>query len=359
MTRAERPTFKLAEIAQALEGELLGDGDLEVVALRTLEGSGPKDLSFLHQGSYLEAAARSSAAALIVARALLPQSQGLARPLIVVGDSHRAVGRALALFHPALPIPPGVHPSAVIAAGARVDPSAFVGPFAVIGADSRVAAEAVIDAHVVIGRECVVGRGTRLHPNVVLYDRTILGDRVIVHAGTVLGADGFGYATVGGVHHKVPQVGQVIIEDDVEIGANSAIDRATLAETKIGRGTKIDNLVQVGHNVVIGRSAILCGQVGIAGSAVLGDYVVMGGQSGAAGHLEIGTGTQVAAKSAVLQSVPSGRKVAGIPATDLSQWRRQGPLIARLGEFFRRLRRLEKQLDLPLESADTDSSPSH
>jgi UDP-3-O-[3-hydroxymyristoyl] glucosamine N-acyltransferase len=178
----------------------------------------------------------------------------------------------------------------------------------------------------------------------VLYDGTRLGDAVIVHSGAILGADGFGFATHRGEHIKVPQVGCTVIEDDVEIGANSAIDRALLEETRVGRGSKIDNLVQVGHNVTLGRGCILCGQAGIAGSSQLGDYVVMGGQAGAGGHITLGRGVQVAAKSAVLQSVAEGSRVGGIPAVDLKDWRRQAMMMPRLGELARRLRTMEKKL---------------
>jgi UDP-3-O-[3-hydroxymyristoyl] glucosamine N-acyltransferase len=182
-----------------------------------------------------------------------------------------------------------------------------------------------------------------LHPQVVLYDGVDLAAEVTVHAGSVIGADGFGYATHDGVHHKVPQVGRVVVESGVEIGANAAIDRATLGETRLGAGTKVDNLVQVGHNVQTGRACILCGQVGIAGSTRLGDGVVLGGQAGVADHLEIGDGVQVAGKSAVFESVEGGAR-GGIPAIDLRRWRRQTASLKRLGEMLRRLRSLERQV---------------
>jgi UDP-3-O-[3-hydroxymyristoyl] glucosamine N-acyltransferase len=170
-----------------------------------------------------------------------------------------------------------------------------------------------------------------------------VGPGAIVHAGAVLGADGFGYATHGGVHHKVPQVGRVVVGKDVEVGANSTIDRATLGETRIGEGTKIDNLVQVGHNVQTGRHCILCGQAGIAGSTKLGNYVVLAGQAGVSGHIELGDGVQVAAKSAALTSVEAKTQVAGIPAIELRKWRRQAVMLARLEEMSRRIRALEKR----------------
>jgi UDP-3-O-[3-hydroxymyristoyl] glucosamine N-acyltransferase len=214
----------------------------------------------------------------------------------------------------------------------------------VIGAGSRVGAGAVLHPPLVVGRRCVVGEGAVLHPHVVLYDDTEVGARGIVHSGAVLGSDGFGYATARGAHHKVPQVGRVVVHEDVEIGANTTIDRATLGETVVGAGTKIDNLVQVGHNVKVGRHCILCGQAGIAGSTHLGDGVVMAGQAGAAGHIHLGDRAQVAAKSAALSTVPAGTTVAGIPAVEMRRWRRQTVLVARLEELSRRLRALERRL---------------
>jgi UDP-3-O-[3-hydroxymyristoyl] glucosamine N-acyltransferase len=223
-----------------------------------------------------------------------------------------------------------------------VDPGAYLGPQVVVGAGSEVAAGAVLHAGVVVGRRCRVGEGCTLHPRVVLYDDTELGAGVIVHAGAVLGSDGFGYAAHDGALVKIPQVGRVVVEDGVEIGANTTIDRATLEETRIGAGSKLDNLVQVGHNVQLGAGCVICGQAGIAGSAHLGRGVVMGGQAGLIGHVEVGDRAQIAAKSAALQAVPAGRKVAGIPAVELGEWRRQAVWLARLGELFRRVRALER-----------------
>ncbi len=264
---------------------------------------------------------------------------------MVVGDPALALVELIPRFYPEFRHSAGIHPTAVIGEDCEIDEEATVGPYAVIGAGSRVGPGAVLHAHVSVGRQCTIGADAVLHPHVVLYDRTELGERVILHSGVVLGADGFGYATRGGEHIKVPQVGRTVIEDDVEIGASSAVDRAALEETRIGAGTKIDNLVQVGHNVEIGRGCILSGQAGIAGSARLRDHVVVAGQSGVSGHLEVGAGSQVAAKSAVLQTLPAGRKVAGVPAFDLAAWRRSASVFPRLGELLRRLRKLEKKME--------------
>jgi UDP-3-O-[3-hydroxymyristoyl] glucosamine N-acyltransferase len=328
----------LGELAALVGGTVRGNPERRVVAVRSLPAAGPGDLSFLTHSKYRDEARASLAGALLVGRdePELPQDQ------IVCADPSWALGELLREFHPVAVSPPGVHPTAVVAADATVDPAASIGPYVVIGEGSRVGAGAVLHPGVVVGRRCTIGVGSVLHPRVVLYDDTELGARVTLHAGVVLGADGFGYAARGGQLVKVPQVGRVVVEDDVEIGANSAVDRATLEETRIGGGSKLDNLVQVGHNVRLGKGCVICGQAGIAGSTKLGDGVVLAGQSGVAGHLEVGSGVQVAAKSALLQSTGPGAKVAGIPAVPLSEWRRQAARLGRLGELFRRVRRLEQ-----------------
>jgi UDP-3-O-[3-hydroxymyristoyl] glucosamine N-acyltransferase len=329
--------FTLGELAALVEGRVRGNPQRRVAAIRSLAAAGPDDLSFLTSAVYREEARASRAGALLVGR----EEPDLAQDLLICAEPAWALGELLRRFHAVEPPPAGIHPTAVIAATAVVDPAASLGPYVVVGEDSRVDAGAVLHAGVVVGRGCRVGAGSVLHPRVVLYDSTELGERVIVHAGAVLGADGFGYAARGGALVKVPQVGRVVVEDDVEIGANSAVDRATLEETRIGAGSKLDNLVQVGHNVRLGRGCVLSGQSGIAGSARLGNGVVLAGQAGVSGHIELGDGVQVAAKSAVLQSVPAGAKVAGIPAVALAEWRRQAARLGRLGELFRRVRRLE------------------
>jgi UDP-3-O-[3-hydroxymyristoyl] glucosamine N-acyltransferase len=335
--------YRLAELAERVGGRVEGDPERAVEAIRPLESAGPRDLSFLKDPRYRAQAAASGAGALLVGPALADAALG--RDLLVADDPSWALARLLAVFHPEERRPPGVHPTAILEPGSLVDPEAHVGPYAVIGAGSRIAAGAAVLAFVALGRDCVVGEGAVLHPHAVLYDGTEVGPGSIVHAGVVLGADGFGYATYQGAHHKVPQVGRVVLEADVEVGANSTIDRAMLGETRIGAGSKIDNLVQVGHNVVTGRHCILCGQAGIAGSARLGDYVVLAGQSGVAGHIELGDGAQVAAKSAALASVEPRTQVAGIPAVEMRKWRRQAALLSRLEEIVRRLRAVEKRME--------------
>ena len=340
----------MADLARLVEGQVEGDADRTIESIQTLELAGPQDLSFLNHARYREQAEASAAGALLVTPALAPGLRRSAsasqasqdRDLVLVADPARALAQLLPLFHPRPARRPGVHPTAIVEDGAAVDPTAHIGPYAVVGQGSRVGAGAVVEAHTVLGESCEVGEGAFLHPHVVLYDGTRVGAGCEIHSGAILGSDGFGYATHRGVHQKVPQVGRVVLENEVEVGANSTIDRATLGETRVGAGTKIDNLVQVGHNVQIGRASILCGQAGIAGSSRLGDGVVLAGQAGVGGHLTLGDGVQVAAKSAALTSVNPGVTVAGIPATEMRKWRREIVLRSRLAEFNRRLSELER-----------------
>ncbi len=339
---------RLGELAELVGGEVVGDPELVLAGVRSLEQAGPGDLSFVTRPAFRTQAIESRASALLITPELAADPgdrESFGRPLLVAAHPTLALARIIAHFHPREEPAAGVHQTAVIGTGCEIAPSAHVGAYAVIGEGCRVEKSVQIGPHAVVGRDCRIGAGSVLHPHVVLYDSTELGERVIVHAGTVLGADGFGYASHGGEHVKIPQVGRTVIESDVEIGALSAIDRALLEDTRIGAGSKIDNLVQVGHNVQTGRGCLLCGQVGIAGSARLGDYVVMGGQSGAADHVDIARGVQAAGKSAVLQSVSEeGLQVGGIPAIDLKRWRRQLVRLERLERLASRVRALERKL---------------
>ena len=345
--------FRLGELAERVGGEVRGDAERPVEGVRTLAEAGPEHLSLLTGPRYRDEARASRAGALLIARG--PQGERLVQALradpeagpslLVVENPAHALSRILSLFHPVRRPGPGIAATAVLDPDAEVDPSAHVGPYAVVGAGTRLEAEVVVEAHVTLGRDCRVGEGTWLHPHAVLYDGTELGRRCVVHSGAVLGADGFRYAFVDGVHHKVPQVGRAVLGDDVEVGALSAVDRGTLGATRVGDGTKIDNLVQVGHNVEVGRAALLCGQAGIAGSTRLGDGVVLAGQAGVTGHVRVGDGVQVAAKSAVLGDVEPGLRVAGIPAGPLHEWRRQVVRVSKLEDLQRRVRELERRLD--------------
>jgi UDP-3-O-[3-hydroxymyristoyl] glucosamine N-acyltransferase len=332
--------MKASALAEALGARLDGNPDLEIRGIAPLERAGNGDVSFLANPKYREAARASAAGAILVGR-----GEGLpGKTLLVCDDPYVAFALALELFHPPRTFDPGVHPSAVVGPGCDVAADASVGPLAVLGEGSRVGSRSVVEAGCVVGRDCTLGEDCHLFPRVVLYDGTVLGDRVVLHAGVVVGSDGFGYAHEKGHHVKVPQVGIAVVESDVEIGANTAIDRGTLEETRIGAGTKIDNLVQVGHNVRTGPGCVLVAQSGISGSTRLGRGVVFAGQSGAVGHIRIGDGVKVGAKSAVTKDLPDGAFVTGHPAQDHRAWLKERAHSGRLDEMARRLRKIEERL---------------
>lgn len=333
-------TFRLRDLAERLDAEVRGDPERTISAVKPLATAGRDDLAFLTNKRYREEAKQSQAGAILVAA----DFGDLGHDLLICADPYVALAEVLALLHPPAPVIPGVHRTAIIGDRADVDPTASVGPYAVVGDGSRIGAKARIGAMAVVGQSCELGAEVVLHPGVVLYDGTQIGARSVVHAGVVIGADGFGYAQHRGHHVKIPQIGAVRIEEDVEIGANTTVDRATLEETVVGAGSKIDNLVQVGHNVRMGRGCLLVSQAGIAGSSLLGDGVIVAGQSGIAGHLHVGAGARVAAKSAVFKDVAEGDQVAGIPAVEAGRWRRQQAILGKLEELMRRVRRLEDEL---------------
>jgi len=330
----------LGELATKVGGTVVGDPGRRIEGVNTLEEAEAGQLSFYHNRRYLEAARSSKAGALLVADpAPFP-----GRDLLVCKEPYAALGVLLELFHPRPRPAKGVHPAAVVAATARIGEGASVAAHAVVGERARVGARAIIGPGCALGDDAEIGDDTELHPNVVIEPRCRVGSRCILHAGVVIGSDGYGFATVSGEHRKVPQVGIVVIEDDVELGANVCVDRATLGETRIGRGTKVDNLVQIAHNVKVGEHSLLVSQVGISGSTHLGHHVVMAGQSGAAGHLEIGDGAVVTAKSGVLEDVAAGAMVSGFPSRPHKAWLKAMANLFTLEELRRRVKALEEAL---------------
>jgi UDP-3-O-[3-hydroxymyristoyl] glucosamine N-acyltransferase len=330
---------RLSELAKLIEATVVAEDDPWIEGIAPLHEAGPSQLSFLTNMKYRKQALESDAAALLVSDASVAANRMLVHP-----KPYLVLAQLLSHFYPAPPRPQGVHASAIIDPSAQIDPSASVGPLAVVDADVVLEADVWIGAGVVIGNGCRIGSASELRPNVVLYPQTQLGERCLIHSGVVLGGDGFGFASADGVHHKVPQVGRVVVEDDVEIGANSAIDRGALDDTVIGAGSKIDDLVMVAHGVQLGRGALLAAQSGIAGSSRVGDFVTFAGQAGAAGHLKIGPGTVVAAKSALLGDLEAGGFVAGIPAVDHRTWKRSQALIRRLPEMRSELTELRRRI---------------
>lgn len=326
------------ELVVALSGGELQRGDpaLVISKVAPLEEAGPGSLVFFDNVKYLDKLGTTQASACIVAQKHVAKvPEGVA--VIVCKDPYRAWAQVLAGLFPAAMKPEPfygekriseratVHPAAQIEDGVVIEPGAVIGEGAEVGAGSHIGPNAVIGCNVRVGRDCRIGA------NAVL-QHALLGNRVILHPGVCVGQDGFGYAMGLGGHLKVPQIGRVIIQDDVEIGANTTIDRGANRDTVIGEGTKIDNQVQVGHNVVIGRHCVIVSQVGLSGSSTLADYVAIGGQAGVAGHVEVGMGAQIAAVSAVNDTVPAGGRYGGVPAKPVKQWFREVTALKKLAE---------------------------
>jgi UDP-3-O-[3-hydroxymyristoyl] glucosamine N-acyltransferase len=335
-------TVTVRQLADWVRGEVLGDGDLPIADARPLADARPGDITLVderHLGAW-----HASPAAAAVAPPSVPVN---GRPLIRVADPLMAFAGIVRRFRGRPPTPAGtIDPAAHVHPTAKLAPGVSVGPFAVVGEGSEVGPGGVLHAGVVVGRGCRLGSEVVLFPRVVLYDDTVLGDRVVVHANAVLGADGFGYRFQDGRHVKVPQLGWVEVEADVEIGAGTTIDRGTFGPTRIGAGTKIDNLVMIGHNCQIGRHNVLAAQVGVAGSCTTGDYVVMAGQVGVADHLTVGDRAVLAAKAGVSGHVPADARMMGYPARPEGPFKRSWVVVEHLPEMRKDLKRIKKHLGL-------------
>jgi UDP-3-O-[3-hydroxymyristoyl] glucosamine N-acyltransferase len=336
--------MRASEIARLVGGEFQGASDPEITGVAAIDRATAHELTFVAHAKYAAYLQQARAGALLVTESLVP-AQTTALPRIVVRDVHRALAKVLAHFHPETRPQPGVHPTAVIASGVVLGDDVVIEPFVVIGARTRIGDRARVGAHCVIDEDCELAEDVRLHPHVTLYSKVKLGKRTIIHSGTRLGSDGFGYTFVDGRHQKVPQVGGVVIGDEVEIGANCTVDRGSVGATEIGNGVKIDNLVHVGHNVRIGDLSIIVAQVGISGSTVLGKGVTLAGQSGLPGHLHIGDGATLAAKSAPFGDVPAGEVYTGFPARPHKEFLRAQSALYKLHDLFKRVRALEQRGD--------------
>lgn len=340
--------FTAGELARRIGGEVRGDEGLRLTALDTLESAGPSSLSFIRDAARLAEWPGLHCGAALVSRSLLaePDPGPLDQPgraLILVDDADLALVRILEMLAPSDPVTPGVHKGARVDPSASVADSASVAPGVSIGAHSIVAEHAVIHPGAVIGAEVLIGPRTVVHANAVVRDRCVLGAGVVLHPGVVIGADGFGYRPdpAGRGLVKIPHIGNVVVEDMVEIGANTTVDRAKFGSTRIGAGTKIDNLVQIGHNCRIGRSCIICGMVGLAGSVTLGDGVTLAGGVGVADNRTIGPGATIGARSGVMDDIPPGETWVGYPARPARHTMR---LIAAIEQLPDLLSRFRKQL---------------
>ena len=334
--------MQLAELAKLLGCELRGDGSLEIVRAAPIESAGRGDITFVANPRYMRFLETLAASAVI----LPVDAPDVAVPSLRSADPYLAFAKAVEHFYRPVPLPAGIHPTAQIATSAQIGSGAAIGAYAVIGDNVRIGADARIAPHVVIYPEVVIGDRFLAHAHVTVRERVRIGSDVILHSGAVIGSDGFGYVPADGGIRRLLQAGDVIIEDEVEVGANTTVDRAMVGSTVLRRGVKLDNLVMVAHGCEIGDYSMLAGQSGLSGSTRLGKWVRMGGQVGSAGHLSVGDGAQVAAQSGLHNSVPAGVTVGGSPAVDVGLWRRIMAATARLPELFRRVRRIEQHLGL-------------
>jgi UDP-3-O-[3-hydroxymyristoyl] glucosamine N-acyltransferase len=339
--------YPVSELAARVGGEVSGDGARLIEGVAALDQAGPVHLSFFSNRKYRQAFEASRAGAVVVE----PEADVPAgRTVIRARNAYLAFARLSTVFHPPPAAVPGIAAEAYVHPSARVHASAQILPLASVGPGARVGARTILHPGVHLGAGAQVGDDCLLHPGVVVRDGCVVGDRVILQPGCVIGSDGFGFAFDpegdggGPRHHKVPQVGTVVVEDDVEIGANSAVDRAALGVTRIGRGTKIDNLVQIGHNVEVGPLSLLVSQVGVAGSTRLGAGVVVGGQVGIVGHLHIGDGVKIGAQSGVMRDLQPGEVVSGSPSMPHAQWLKSVAALEQLPQLRRELRELERRL---------------
>jgi UDP-3-O-[3-hydroxymyristoyl] glucosamine N-acyltransferase len=341
--------MKVEDIARLLDGQMAGEGSREIRGVAALDGAGPDELTFAEGGRVLARAAGCGAGCILV-----PAGAALSgRTTIAVGHPKLALIRAAAALLPRRAVEPGVHPTAVVAAGARLSPSVSIGAQAVIEEAVSIGARSVIGAGVFFGEGVEVGADCVIHPRVSVYPGVRIGSRVVIHAGTVIGADGFGYVFAEGRHHKFPQLGRVVIEDDVEIGSNSTVDRGSLGNTVIGMGTKIDNLVQIAHNVRVGRHCVIAAQTGISGSVEIGDYVVIGGQVGVGDKVRIESQAVIGAQAGIPTNkvVRRGSAMWGTPARPMAEFKKTYAQIANLPNLAKKVNQMAKLIAAPTGGA--------
>jgi UDP-3-O-[3-hydroxymyristoyl] glucosamine N-acyltransferase len=334
-------TRTLAELAAEIGGVVTGDGSMVIRGVAGIREAQPGEITFLANARYESHMAETRASAVICVRG----TESCAIPMLQVDNPYLAFQRAVRVFRPDLYRPePGIHASAVLSPGVVLGREVSIGAHCVVEAGAVLGDRVVLMPGCFVGTKAMVGDETFVYPHVTVREECVVGRRCILHSGVVIGGDGFGYAFDAGRYHKVPQVGNVVVGDDVEIGANTTVDRATTGSTRVGEGTKIDNLVQIGHNVVIGRHCIIVAQVGIAGSTELDDFVTLGGQAGVAGHIRIGEHAMVGGQSGVTKSVPAHATVTGYPAISHPIFKRLQAFIQRLPQLFQRTKDLEQRV---------------
>ncbi|MCX5696015.1 MAG: UDP-3-O-(3-hydroxymyristoyl)glucosamine N-acyltransferase [Candidatus Omnitrophica bacterium] len=333
----------LKEIAQAIEGEIAGDANIVITGISGIKEAASGDITFLSNPKYVPLLKSTVASAIIVSKdTQVPASKSVIR----VANPSLAFAKVISFMAPEdLTHPKGIHSSVILAKSARLGKNVNIGPYTVVEDGAQIGDNAVIYPGCFIGNGSKIGSSVLIYANVSVRERVIIGNRVTIHSGTVVGSDGFGFVTVDGIHHKIPQVGSVEIGDDVEIGANVTIDRARFDKTVIGRGTKIDNLVQIAHNVVIGENCLIVAQVGISGSTVIGNNVVLAGQAGLVGHITVGDGAIVTAQSGVSKSIPAGAMFSGYPARPFLENQKAHAYVHNLPKMFDLLKELKKKIE--------------
>jgi len=345
--------MKISELAERTGARVEGaTADIEIIGAAGLDEAGAGQVTFLANPRYTPRVNTTRAAAVYLSEDAQTDRE---IAILRVKDPYLAYTRALRIFHPEAELEPFVHPSAVIDPTARVAKRVAIGACVVIGRNAFIGDDVRIHPNVTVYDDVTIGRGSIIHSGVAIRERTVIGERVVIHNNSVIGCDGFGYAKDEDKHWlKIPQAGRVVIEDDVEIGAATTIDRASVGESRIGRGTKLDNLVQIGHSCTVGEDSLLCAQVGLAGSSHIGSRVILAGQAGVAGHLTIGDDVVLTAKSATSHDIPAGKIISGIPAFDNKDWLRSTAAFRRLGEIQRTVRELQRKLATDNTGSGTD-----
>ena len=334
--------LKLAEIAARVGGEVIGNGEVEIAGVAKIEEAKKGEITFLANRKYAKFLKHTGASAVIVPEGI---NEAGGKPLLRARNPYFTFLKTVVLFYPPQPLlEKGIHKTAIIGEGTELGEDVSIGPYVVVGKECKIGDRTILMPGVVVGDNVTIGNDCVFHANVCLREKIVIGNRVVLHNGVVVGSDGFGFAPEGGKYYKIPQVGTVVIEDDVEIGANSTIDRATLGETRIKKGAKLDNLIQVGHNCTIGENTVIAAQTGLSGSTKIGNGVRVGGQVGFAGHMEIGDGAAVGAQAGVTKSVPPGVMVSGYPARPHREELRIEAIIQQLPQLFKEIKNLGKRL---------------